>query len=344
MTEEDQRRLKGQAERDTKLLEDGVPHELEELRSRSATDFPDARRRFVRWRRNDPFPDIQPALLNCGVFCDYVVATGMIFPFNFDKQYIKLASYDMCLLGKAVYWEAEGERREFNIERGKLFTLKANSIAFVTLEPYLQLPDYIALRFNLRITNVYRGLLLGTGPIIDPGYQGKLSIPLHNLTTNSYEFLGGDALISIEFTKLARSMREDEAKHQAGSEQRRSSLYVPFPEPVHPDPEKTERNVGHFLQKANSGSIQSSIPRIVFESRQAAERASLVAAATIVGIVIALAALISAVWDSHTAAKEAQEALKSKIEQQEFVQHEMQSRMRVMQDSIISIRKRFAKD
>ncbi len=28
---------------------------------------------------------------------------------------------------------------------------------------------------------VYKGLLLGTGPIVDPGFVGKLYIPLHKL-------------------------------------------------------------------------------------------------------------------------------------------------------------------
>src|SRR5256885_14069412 len=68
-------------------------------------------------------------------------------------------------------------------------------------------PDYIAARFNLKIPNVYRGLLLGTGPLVDPGWSGRLSFPLHNLTTNDYEFPGGEEIIWMEFTKLSENDR-----------------------------------------------------------------------------------------------------------------------------------------
>ena len=43
---------------------------------------------------------------------------------------------------------------------GDEFTLEANSIAFVQVEPVFRLPDYIALRFNLKITHVHRGILI----------------------------------------------------------------------------------------------------------------------------------------------------------------------------------------
>jgi len=64
------------------------------------------------------------------------------------------------------------------------------------------MPQYIAARFNLRITHVHQGLLLGTGPLVDPGFSGRILVPLHNLTDNDYVFMGGDSFIHVEFTKL----------------------------------------------------------------------------------------------------------------------------------------------
>lgn len=66
------------------------------------------------------------------------------------------------------------------------------------------MPDYMVLRFNLSVSNAYKGLLLGTGPIIDPGFDGNLFIPLHNLTGNEYIIKRGAPLIRVEFTKLSR--------------------------------------------------------------------------------------------------------------------------------------------
>ena len=65
------------------------------------------------------------------------------------------------------------------------------------------LPEYIAARFNLHIRHVHKGILLGTGPLIDPGFSGKLLIPLHNLTDNDYKSKGGEGIIWVEFTKLS---------------------------------------------------------------------------------------------------------------------------------------------
>lgn len=49
-----------------------------------------------------------------------------------------------------------------------------------------------------------RGCLLGTGPIVDPGFEGRIMIPVHNLTANIDELKAGDGLIRVEFTKLSR--------------------------------------------------------------------------------------------------------------------------------------------
>lgn len=81
--------------------------------------------------------------------------------------------------------------------------VQANSIVFVECDLDFRLPDFLALRFNLQIRHVHRGLLLGTGPLIDPGYWGKLCIPLHNLTDKDYSIPRSEGLIWIEFTKTS---------------------------------------------------------------------------------------------------------------------------------------------
>jgi deoxycytidine triphosphate deaminase len=165
----------------------------------------EAERRATRWSSKDPFPEIRPALLNSADIADYVAQTGMIYPFNPGR--LKSASYPIRLLGDVLFWDEQGNRVSETLKEGEKFTLPRNSIAFVTLEPVFRFPDYIAGRFNLKIPNVYKGLLLGTGPLVDPGWSGRLSFPLHNLTTNSYDFIGGDEIIWMEFTKLSENDR-----------------------------------------------------------------------------------------------------------------------------------------
>lgn len=66
-----------------------------------------------------------------------------------------------------------------------------------------RLPGFLAARFNLQVRHVHRGLLLGTGPLVDPGYWGKLCIPVHNLTDEDYHIPEGRGLIWVEFTKTS---------------------------------------------------------------------------------------------------------------------------------------------
>ena len=64
------------------------------------------------------------------------------------------------------------------------------------------MPAYIAGRFNLLIREVYRGLLVGTSPLVDPGFEEYLSVPIHNFTDNIYLFKAGESAVYFEFTKL----------------------------------------------------------------------------------------------------------------------------------------------
>jgi deoxycytidine triphosphate deaminase len=77
-----------------------------------------------RYKSQDAFPEIQPALLNSADIYDYVAATGMIFPFEEDK--LKPASYEVNLLGKCIYCDDEGKKKVEYIDQGKEFILKKN--------------------------------------------------------------------------------------------------------------------------------------------------------------------------------------------------------------------------
>ena len=150
--------------------------------------------------RIDPFRRLPPSLLSASHIEAYVRATGMLSIFN--RSALKSASYEVKLRGEVIYWDEEGVKQCTQVDdTTRVLTLPANSITFVQVEPYFRLPPYIAIRFNLRIHHVHRGLLLGTGPLVDPGFEGRLLIPLHNLTASAYAMDLSEALIWIEFTK-----------------------------------------------------------------------------------------------------------------------------------------------
>jgi hypothetical protein len=120
------------------------------------------------------------------------------------------------------------------------------------------------LRFNFRIKHVHRGLLLGTGPLVDPGFEGRLVIPLHNLTADDYEIKAGEGLIWVEFTKLSPNKIWD----QGNGGNTRYGKYIPFP-----DKGKQLAPEQYFGKSAQGNPIRSSIPEIILGAEHSAEEA-----------------------------------------------------------------------
>lgn len=243
-----------------------INEELDRIREKvpSPDEEHKAKDLFEKNRRRDPFPDIPPSVLNAAQFCEYIAETGMIHPFYPEEELIKVATYDIKIGGRYLLWDNEGNKKSEVIEKREAFTLPENSIGYVTLDPFFRIPDYIVARFNLKIKHVYKGLLLGTGPIVDPGFQGKLSIPLHNLTTNDYTFRGGDPLISMEFTKIPY-----ESYVEKGESKVESNLYIPFDK----DEEKVGRDVRDYVARAaSSRKIRSSIPKVFSDAKETIEK------------------------------------------------------------------------
>ena len=171
-----------------------------------------ARKQAERHRDSDqadPFPDIRPSLLSADHIKEYVMETGAIAPFYTGggrHSRLKMATYEGRIGDRAFVYNKKGmlESLDFDTE----LTVKANSIVFVECDLDFRLPNYLALRFNLQIRHVHRGLLLGTGPLVDPGYWGKLCIPLHNLTDEDYSIARDDGLIWVEFTKTTAGQQD----------------------------------------------------------------------------------------------------------------------------------------
>jgi deoxycytidine triphosphate deaminase len=240
-------------------------------------DFPDngteAQRRFELYRSKDPFPGISPALLNSADLLDYIATVGMLSPYNITprdrEDWVKPASCAVACTGDVLRFEFDENRgvttrHEYELSEERRLELPANSITFLQLGTTFRIPDYIAARFNLAIREIHRGFLVAPAPLIDPGFVGRLFVPLHNLTSNSYSAKFNEPLVWVEFTKLS----PNEAWDGETSQPRRAE-YVPFPE------KKLERRTpAHYLDHANEGkAIASSIPKEIGRAIVAAEKA-----------------------------------------------------------------------
>ena len=212
----------------------------------------------------DPFPGTPPALLTADDIKKYVLETGAVAPFDPSEagKRLKKAAYE-GRIGNVAY-EFDANFALVKIPNDPL-VVKANSIVFIESDIDFRLPEFIALRFNLQIRHVHRGLLLGTGPIVDPGYWGKLCIPLHNLTNEDYPIPRDEGLIWIDFTKT--SLKKGKGVTSMGR------LALGRPDGFW--------NIKDFIDKAakpigmegKTVAIRSSIPTMTQEATERAERA-----------------------------------------------------------------------
>lgn len=125
-----------------------------------------------------------------------------------DERNLTSATYDMRLGAEAFRYENErrvsfilGPQTDRNRGVERTLTFAPNSLTFVTTIEDFDLPADIIARFNLKSRWVHKGLLLGTAPIVDPQFRGKMMLPIHNFSSNLVQMDYGDALIAVEFTK-----------------------------------------------------------------------------------------------------------------------------------------------
>lgn len=300
-----------------------------------AADDATAQRKYEQYRIKDPFPGILPGLLRSTDIKKYVAATGMIHPFypETENGHMKQASYAVKIHGRCIYWDEKGKKHDEVIEEKKEFILRQNSIAFVSLEPRFRLPYYIALRFNLKIRHIHRGILLGTGPLVDPGFDGKLLVPLHNLTMNDYVIRGGDDLIWFEFTKLVEAPIENIAQFR---------------------PDKNIVDPDDYLHKAYNGHpIASSLSEIRQSAKSAVRKTNIITVSGILALIGLVAALIYPTWtlfnDSISYVKGAKDTYRAmndaqtnRIRDLEKDLESLKSRVRIMEQRSMA-RKPFAR-
>jgi deoxycytidine triphosphate deaminase len=195
-------------------------------------------------KERDPYPRVPPALLNSAHIEDYMLATAMVFPYEPKRR--KSASYAMRVGNRMAFYDPKNPQQTpyHSLKERQTFELPPNSLVFVQTKELFQLPNYMAVRFNLHIELVHKGLLLGTGPLVDPGFSGRLLIPLHNMTASTYVLAEDDELIWVEFTKTSSHpdwLPASQARNMPGKP---IATYADFPKP------KTKMRIEDYFERA----------------------------------------------------------------------------------------------
>lgn len=233
--------------------------------------------KYEKYREHDPFPEVGDTLLNSVDIVKYCMTTGMITPFRIEE--VKGVTYTCHFSGKYFYWDGKADSLEKKTEADSPeLLLRPNSITYLEIEELFRVPEYLIIRYNLQVNHVYKGLLLGTGPIVDPGFVGHLYIPLHNLTSNEYLVKQGAPLITLEFTKVGRIQQGNLWPLPATNAPDFSSL-CHQPKEIRPN-----RKFDYYLRKALIGNelfqktkevicVGSSIPEKIQSAEQSATAA-----------------------------------------------------------------------
>jgi deoxycytidine triphosphate deaminase len=153
---------------------------------------------------HDPDPTNTSGVLLSDRIQFYVEQVNLMTPFEVAR--LGPASYDLSLGNECWYAghlreTGEGKR---TLAIGERIVLPPNSITFVSTREALNMPFYLAARFNLKLRLLHEGLLLGAGPQIDPGFSGRLSCPLHNISSEKISLTAGEPFAVIEFHKTSR--------------------------------------------------------------------------------------------------------------------------------------------
>lgn len=239
--------------------------------------YRESEKKYDQYRNKDPFPQIGDALLNSVDIVKYCMTVGVITPFNIKE--VKGVTYTCHFSGKYFYWDGKANDlvRKTEADDPDLI-LRPNSITYLEIDEMFRVPDYLIIRYNLQVNHVYKGLLLGTGPIVDPGFVGRLYIPLHNLTSNEYRVKKGAPLITLEFTKVGRN-QEGSIWPETGEDSLDFTSLRHQPEEIKP-----EREFDFYLQKALIGKelfrktrddicVGSSIPEKIQSAEESAKAA-----------------------------------------------------------------------
>ena len=156
------------------------------------------RRETLMWR--DPDEQRHGVLLSDRI-AFYADAVGLVHPFV--RERLGPASYDLTLGSDCWYAdhvEATGDSKR-TLAPGEKLVIEPNSIVYITSAESLNLPFYLVGRFNLKLRLLHEGLLVGTGPQVDPGFVGRLSCPLHNISSSRVSIACGETFAVLEFQK-----------------------------------------------------------------------------------------------------------------------------------------------
>ena len=129
------------------------------------------------------------------------VAAGDIGIDPFDDAQIQPASIDLRVGDEGA---TSKDKKKVNIRQDGLIVLEPADFGVVTLLEYIKFGPGFVGRMGLRSKYARKGLIATTGPQIDPGFEGTITVGLVNLAPKPISLSHGDDLLTLEIHRLAQ--------------------------------------------------------------------------------------------------------------------------------------------
>jgi dCTP deaminase len=127
------------------------------------------------------------------------IAAGDIVINPFDEGQVQPASIDLRIGDEGATTK---HKRRTRIDETGLIILEPGDFGVISILETVKFgPQYVG-RLGLRSRYARRGLIATTGPQIDPGFEGSITLGLANLTPRSVSLPHRDDILTLEIHRL----------------------------------------------------------------------------------------------------------------------------------------------
>ncbi len=135
----------------------------------------------------------------------------------FDDAKLEPASYD-ARVGKWAF--SSSSKEKVNMAEKGLLVIDPGEFAVLETRENVELDNRTAGQLGLRSEYAQRGLLMLSGPQIDPGFQGILTVRVINLAPKPIALPYEEAFLTIQFFRLSHAV----TKTYAGIRQKQAGI------------------------------------------------------------------------------------------------------------------------
>ncbi|MGB8217707.1 MAG: dCTP deaminase [Candidatus Methanoperedens sp.] len=132
---------------------------------------------------------------------------------EFDEKSIKESSYEIRV---GSYFDFETKKPE-PLSEGEVIGLKENCFALLGSMEHFNIPKDVTALMWLRSTYARDGWTPWFQGLVDPGYEGKVTIVLHNITSSTRAIWGGDRICHIRFNRMMEATEKPYVGKYMGS-------------------------------------------------------------------------------------------------------------------------------